>query len=241
MPKKNGIFKIGGNFLDDKKALKNIINQLLELYETKIFDKIVILSGGGKLANFIRFSDETLEIGPDLSHWMAILAMDINGKSISQYAKLNFTMEIYEIKRADRIFSVFLPFSFLKNKDELPHDWEVTSDSIALYLCQEMEFNECYLIKEVDGVLLKNGRLKKNLTTEEYERLKKEKKLIPIKSELKESQPIDQYLTRIIDKFKIPCIILNGNKRKIINFFKSGKKEGTNILFTKLNPRKSAN
>ena len=104
-----------------------------------------------------------------------------------------------------------------------------------------MEFNECYLIKEVNGILLKDGQLKKNITTEEYERLKKEKKLIPIKNKLKESQPIDQYLTRIIDKFKIPCIILNGNKRKIINFFKSGKKEGTNILFTKLNPRKSAN
>jgi aspartokinase-like uncharacterized kinase len=233
----NGIFKIGGKFLENKKSLKNIISQLCELYESKIFNKIVILSGGGNLADFVRFSDKILEIGPDLSHWMAILAMDINGELISQLFKLDIITDIQEIKQLDRIISVFLPFSFLKKKDELPHNWEVTSDSIALYLSREMEFNECYLIKEVDGILLQDGQLIKNLTTKEYEQFKKENKLLPIKNKLKESQPIDQYLPRIIDKYKIPCIILNGNKRNIVDFFNRRNKPEMNTNFTKLNPK----
>jgi 5-(aminomethyl)-3-furanmethanol phosphate kinase len=236
MPK-NGIFKIGGKFLENKISMKNIISQLFELYETKIFNKIVILSGGGNLANFIRLSDKILEIGPDLSHWMAILAMDINGELISHLFKLNVTPDIKKIMQTDRTISVFLPFSFLKKEDELPHDWQVTSDSIALYLCQKMEFNECYLIKEVDGILLQDGQLIKNLTTKEYEQFKKVKKLHPKKNQLKESQPIDQYLPRIIDKFKIPCIILNGNKKNIVNFFNDQNSQDTNTLFTKLNPK----
>jgi len=233
----NGIFKIGGKFLERESALKNVISQLNELYQRQTFNKIVILSGGGRLANFIRLSDKTLEIGPDLSHWMAILAMDINGELISQFSNLNATSDINEIKQVERIFSVFLPFSYLKRKDELPHNWEVTSDSIALYLSREMEFYECYLIKEVDGILLEDGQLKKNLTTDEYERLNKENKLLAIKNKLKRSQPIDQYVPRIIDKFKIPCVILNGNKRNIINFFNPRIKQDTNKLFTKLYPR----
>ena len=233
----NGIFKIGGKFLEKESALKNVISQLNELYQRQIFNKIVILSGGGRLANFIRLSDKTLEIGPDLSHWMAILAMDINGELISQFSNLTATSDINEIKQVERTFSVFLPFSYLKRTDELPHDWEVTSDSIALYLSREMEFYECYLIKEVDGILLKDGQLKKNLTTDEFERLYKEKKLLAIKNKLKGSQPIDNYVPRIIDRFKIPCVILNGNKRNIINFFNSGINQDTNKLFTKLDPR----
>ena len=232
----NGIFKISGKFVQKKSALENIINQLHELYQRQIFNKIVILSGGGRLANFIRISDETLTIGPDLSHWMAILAMDINGELISQLSNLNVTSDINEIKQVERIFSVFLPYSFLKRKDELPHKWEVTSDSIALYICRELAFSECYLIKDVDGILLNDGQLKKNLTTEEYQRLKKEKKLLAILNKLKRSQPIDQYLPSIIDKFKIPCVILNGNKRKIFNFFNLGATQDTNTPFTKLDP-----
>ena len=235
MPR-NGIFKIGGKFLENTNLLKNIIGQLFELYQTKIFNKIVILSGGGKLANFVRFSDKILEIGPDLSHWMAILAMNINGKLISQLFKLDIITDIKEIKQMDRFISVFLPYSFLKKIDELAHNWEVTSDSIALYLCREMGFNECYLIKEVDGILLHDGRLIKNLTTKEYEQFKKEKKLLIIKNKLKESQPIDQYLPRIIDKFRIPCIILNGNERRIANFFNSQNNSDIQALFSKLNP-----
>jgi aspartokinase-like uncharacterized kinase len=99
-----------------------------------------------------------------------------------------------------------------------------------------MEFNECYLIKEVDGILLHDGQLIKNLTTKEYEQFKKEKKLLIIKNKLKESQPIDQYLPRIIDKFKIPCIILNGNERRIANFFNSQNNSDIQALFSKLNP-----
>ena len=150
MTESGAIFKIGGKLLEDEKSLRNIITQLKNLYDSKVFNKIVILSGGGSLANFVRLSDQNLELGPELSHWMAILAMDINGKLISHSSKIEFTTNLKKIEQLKTIITVFLPYSFLREKDVLPHDWQVTSDSIALYLSHVMKFKTCYLIKDID-------------------------------------------------------------------------------------------
>lgn len=237
MVERGGIFKIGGKLFEDEKSLRNIIMQLRDLYDSKIFDKIIIIPGGGKLANFVRLVDQKLELGSDLSHWMAILAMDINGKLISHSSKIKCTTDLKEIEEMETIFTVFLPYSFLRENDMLPHDWQVTSDSITLYLSHVMKFNTCYLIKDVDGILLSDGHLKKNLTTEEYMELKKENKLLNNMERLKKSQPIDNYLPTIIDKFKIPCVVLNGLNKAISNFFNHQIDQEHNAIFTKLNPK----
>ena len=237
MNERGAIFKIGGKLFEDEKSLRNIITQLRDLYTSKILTKIVIISGGGKLANFVRLIDQKLALGPDLSHWMAILAMDINGEFISHYSKIKCTADLKEIEQMKTIFTIFLPYSYLKEEDELPHDWQVTSDSIALYLTHVMKFNACYLIKDIDGILLNDGQLKKVLTTEEYIELKKENKLLNNMERLKESQPIDSHLPTIIDKFKIPCIILNGFNKTISNFFNQHVDKEHPAIFTKLNPK----
>ena len=49
---------------------------------------------------------------------------------------------------------IFGPYNYLSNEDVLPHSWEVTSDSITLFLAYKLKLDVCYLIKDIDGIFL---------------------------------------------------------------------------------------
>ena len=234
------IFKIGGKIFENRNYLNSTISQLTSIYENNIISKIILLAGGGSYANLIRKLDRKFELGDDLSHWMAIYTMDINGKKIGTYfPRISITRRLEDIKKAQRIFTVFLPFRFLKEFDELPHSWAVTSDSIALYLAYKFGITNCFLIKDVDGIISTNNEVLIELTTKEFTKLKSNAKLARLNfdAQKKETTPIDPYLVKIIDNYKIPCIILNGSSSnlRILKFFKitnDQKKIYTKIKFS---------
>jgi len=131
-----------------------------------------------------------------------------------------------------------LPYNYLKKKDELPHSWDVTSDSIAIYIANKLNLNECYLIKDIEGIHNKNNEVIKEISTIQYRELKKSGGLVEIglnQYNLKKSKPIDSYLLTLIDKYKISCILLNGTLKnsRIINYFKNNELE--NQVYTKIN------
>jgi len=220
MQHNKAVFKIGGKILENSKNLECTISQLKKLYEDNTLQKIIIIPGGGSYANFIRSLDKKLVLGDDLAHWMAIFSMDYNGKDL----KL--------------LFPIFLPYNYLKKKDELPHSWDVTSDSIAIYIANKLNLNECYLIKDIEGIHNKNNEVIKEISTIQYRELKKSGGLVEIglnQYNLKKSKPIDSYLLTLIDKYKISCILLNGTLKnsRIINYFKNNELE--NQVYTKIN------
>ena len=50
----SAIFKIGGKILGNSKNLINTIAQFTQLFEDNIINKIILIPGGGLLANFVR-------------------------------------------------------------------------------------------------------------------------------------------------------------------------------------------
>lgn len=223
--------KIGGRILDNTSSLENCLGQMkFLLNKMDILDKIVLIPGGGNYANFVRFLDQRGELTRDYSHWMAITAMEYNGilmckkfpflKYIDRYSDLT-----RRLKSKDKEIITFGPLSFLRENDELPHSWDVTSDSIALFIANKLNCSSCYLLKDVDGIYLKdqaNVRLK--ISTSEYRSFKDNDQLqfFPATNKLKKSQPIDNFLLNLIDKYKIECYILNGVKKsRILHFFRS--------------------
>ncbi|MFX1287347.1 MAG: hypothetical protein ACFFFY_02145, partial [Promethearchaeota archaeon] len=234
------IFKIGGKILENRDYLNSTISQLTSIYEKFLISKIILIAGGGSYANLIRKVDRKFKLGDNLSHWMAIYTMDINGRKIGKYfPRISKTRQFEDIKKAQRIFTVFLPYRFLKESDELPHSWAVTSDSITLYLAHKLGISQCFLIKDVDGIISINNEVLIELTTEEFTKLKSNAKLasLNLDDEKKESKPIDPYLLKIIDKYKIPCIILNGTSSslRILKYFRltdDQKKIYTKIKFS---------
>ena len=131
-----------------------------------------------------------------------------------------------------------MPYEFIKENDKLPHSWDVTSDSISLFIAKELGLTECYLIKDVDGIINKQNQILKEITVDDYKDMKKTNKLLNVQKlgeSLKKSQPIDSYSLELIENYAISCIILNGKAEKhtILDYFI--KLENENSIYTKIN------
>ncbi|MHA1986271.1 MAG: amino acid kinase family protein [Promethearchaeota archaeon] len=222
----SAIFKIGGKILENLEDLKSTISQLTQVYDEGLLNKIIIIPGGGSLANFIRKVYSELQFTEELGHWMGIISMNYNGIELGKkFPEIEVVEDINKLKKIEKIFSIFLPYRFLKEDDKLPQSWDVTSDSITLYLAKELEITHCFLIKDIDGILNKDNLLIKELTTSEYKKMKTSGNLSDFKNtqgELKDqSRPVDSYLFTLIEELKIPCVILNGksNTQRIIDYY----------------------
>lgn len=239
----SAIFKISGQILDNSKNLINTLAQLTQLYEDHVIEKILIILGGGSLANFVREIYSEFKINDELAHWIAIYSMNYNGKILKKkFPHLGIIENLNNFKKEKRIFSVFFPYKEFKRTDPLPHNWNVTSDSIALFCAYKLGLEECFLIKAVDGILDKNDCVVKQLTTSEFRMLKNEGGLAKIydnSPKLKEqTKPVDSYLTEFIDSYKVNSIILNGvsTDLRIITYFTSTNEESkifSRIIFEK--------
>lgn len=224
------LFKIGGRVLEDFGNINSTISQLSYLYEEKLIQKIIIIPGGGSVANFIRKVYNELKFTEELAHWMGIVSMSYNGLELGKkFPKLKIIEEYNELKKLNKTFCIFLPFRFLKENDKLPHSWDVTSDSITLFLAKELRLDECFLIKDIDGILNKKNKVIREMSTIEFRKFKESGKLAEFESidnELKnQTRPIDPFLITLIEKYKISCVILSGksNNQRIVDFFDEQK------------------
>ena len=241
MKDKEALFKIGGKILENSNSIKSTFSQLTQLYEEQILQKIIVIPGGGSFANFVRSLDEALQIGDDLAHWSAIYSMNYNGMMLSRkYPNLETIEDLKTFQDAKQMFCIFLPYRFLREDDTLPHNWDVTSDSIALYVANKLKLSRCFLIKNINGIFNIDKELIKSISTFKYNELKRSNQLeniIESDSNIKHSKPIDSYLLKLIEKYKTPCYILHGgpNNQRIVEFFNSAipneKKTYTKIRY----------
>jgi hypothetical protein len=226
------LVKIGGKILENQNDLFFTINQLKTLvFKKKILNKVIIITGGGSYANFIRLIDKKLNIGDDLAHWGAILAMEWNSiKLHNQFPEIPLFLQLSELSdylkknSKERQMLIFQSFSFLYKEDILPHSWKVTSDSIAIHIASKLGLGKCFLIKDIDGILDNNNKVIKELTIKQYHDFKKAKKIAKIPSKfknLKKETPIDSYSLKLLKKNKMQFIILNGSRpnSRIIQYF----------------------
>jgi len=227
MKYKEAVFKIGGKILENSNNIKSTFSQLTQLFDKEILQKIIVIPGGGTFANFVRSLDEVLQIGDDLAHWIAIYSMNYNGIILNgKYPNLETVEDLKTFQDAKQMFCIFLPYSFLREDDNLPHNWDVTSDSIALYVANKLKLSQCFLIKNIDGIFNIDKELIKSISTFKYNELKSSNQLdniIENDSNVKKSKPIDSYLLKLIEKYKTPCYILNGgpSNQRIVEFFNS--------------------
>ncbi|MFX1450046.1 MAG: hypothetical protein ACFFCM_04325, partial [Promethearchaeota archaeon] len=113
---------------------------------------------------------------------------------------------------------------YLLELDELPHSWDVTSDSIAVYLANKLKINTVILIKDVDGLYTADP--KKNHNAQLIRSIKS--------SELDKYREscVDRALRDYIEKYKIVVYLLNGNFPDRIRQILNGK----NTIYSKITP-----
>jgi aspartokinase-like uncharacterized kinase len=141
------IVKIGGGLLAAVDDLDRVLAALATLARSC---GVLVVPGGGPFADAVRSVDRRVGLGDHAAHWMAVLAMD-------QYAHLlaarlpaasivSTLAETVTALEARRI-PVLAPSRWLLEEDPLPHNWDVTSDSIAAWIAAVSGAREIVLVK----------------------------------------------------------------------------------------------
>lgn len=154
----DAVLKLGGSLLPDP-ALPNLLQVLVEAAKTR---GLVVVPGGGPLADAVRDACEQQQPGESAAHWMAILAMDQFAHllaGLAPAARLTTdAREIATVARQGRL-AILAPFAWLRAEDPLPHGWHVTSDSLAAWLAGQLQARRLVLLKSVEGISDANGAL----------------------------------------------------------------------------------
>lgn len=114
---------------------------------------VLVVPGGGEFADLVRKVDVEYSLSDDASHWMAVLAMDQYAYYLSDMTGIPLTSDFSDREG----IRIALPYEMLRKKDDLPHSWDVTSDTIAAWIAH---MTGSLLIKatDVDGII-KDGTL----------------------------------------------------------------------------------
>ncbi len=190
------VVKIGGSLFPE------YVDDIIDILK-KSKEDVLLVNGGGELANKLRGYDLKYHYSSDTSHWMAIRCMDIIGCLIADKHEDVVTITSLdcadEVIKMDRI-PLLLTYDLLKKKDPLAHDWSVTSDSIACWVASQLNA-KLLILTNVDGIY--NGDI-----------WKKNKKLIEKISAnellIFEETSVDKCLPKLLIKYHLDCFVVNG-------------------------------
>ncbi|ABE52235.1 amino acid kinase [Methanococcoides burtonii] len=197
------VLKLGGSLIDRSSELIKAISDHFAATEGNM--QVIIVPGGGIFADTIRRISKEYSLTEKAAHWMAIAAME-------QYAHLLEDLSsIPTIENTSNInanVSILLPYRLLKDTDELPHSWDVTSDTIAAWVAQRMSAR---LVKatDVDGIF-NNGKMIEEITLKELE--------------VMGETCADRMLSTMLIKHGMECVIVNGDHPERVIAAIEGKK-----------------
>ena len=197
------VVKVGGSLAAYPEKLKALCAKLSEVSKKH---KLIVVPGGGEFADTVRALDKRFNLSPAVSHRMAILGMDQYGFLLSHLLPdscvVNRLEKVQETLDLGKL-PVFLPSNFLLNKDQLENSWDVTSDSIAVYIAGQLHASKVLLVTDVDGVYtcdpkkFSDAKLISKLSAKEL--LKMNKKT-----------SVDRFLPKLLLQLQIECFVVNG-------------------------------
>ena len=113
---------------------------------------IVVVPGGGALADEVRACQSRLGFGDRAAHRMALLAMDQLAWAVAglrQGFVVGGTEQDLSAALARGSVAVWAPYALIAERTDLEESWRLTSDSLALWLAVRIGAARCYLIKSI--------------------------------------------------------------------------------------------
>jgi len=135
------IVKLGGS-LYNTPELPHWLNVLADYSQQQ---SIIIVPGGGPFADHVRQAQSLYQFNDHAAHHMALIAMKQFGlllAALEPRCQL-FTSNMTTIPR----LSVWLTDDSLLLETELKHSWDISSDSLALWLANKVTAQQLILIK----------------------------------------------------------------------------------------------
>jgi (4-(4-[2-(gamma-L-glutamylamino)ethyl]phenoxymethyl)furan-2-yl)methanamine synthase len=141
------VVKVGGSLLAHPEALNRVMDAVVDASRRH---RVLVVPGGGPLADTVRHVDRALHLSADAAHWMAVRAIDqlaeVLADRCAPAAVVTDAYEIREVLRASKV-PVLAPHRWLRDADALPHSWDATSDSVAAWVAGELGARRLVLVK----------------------------------------------------------------------------------------------
>ena len=113
---------------------------------------IVVVPGGGALADEVRACQTKLGFGDPAAHRMALLAMDQLAWAVAGL-RSGFVVGATEAELRGALergqVGVWAPYASIAERTDIEESWRITSDSLALWLAGQLGARRCYLIKSI--------------------------------------------------------------------------------------------
>jgi 5-(aminomethyl)-3-furanmethanol phosphate kinase len=190
------VMKVGGSLFD---RVPWVTEQLLLRNSP-----VLLVPGGGPFKEMV----QRLSAPDSAAHWMAIAAMEQYGWHIAAHG----------IPMVDRPVcptgpTLLLPYCVLRDRDPLPHSWNITSDTIAAWVAATLGL-ELVLLKSVDGIFC-NGVLQESV------------------SQVCTCNEVDPALIPFVLKHRVRTTVLNGRNPDVITAFLDGKAGRGTVIDTR--------
>ncbi|HET6424404.1 MAG TPA: hypothetical protein VFG20_12015 [Planctomycetaceae bacterium] len=147
---KTVVLKLGGSLYD----LPDLGQRIATLVEQHAEHRFLIFPGGGDAADLVRGWQQRFRWDDERSHSVALASLDLNATMLAHV--LHRGLMAYDHEHAEaawqqRACPVLAPTQFLRLHDfgDLPHDWTVTSDSLAAWTAVRWPAEELWLCKSV--------------------------------------------------------------------------------------------
>jgi dihydroneopterin aldolase len=113
---------------------------------------IVVVPGGGALADEVRASQSRLGFGDAAAHRMALLAMDQLAWAVAGLRpgfEVGDTEDALRGSLAGGRVAVWAPYALVADRADIPQSWTMTSDSLALWLARRLSAERVFVIKSI--------------------------------------------------------------------------------------------
>ena len=132
------VVKVGGSLYDHP-----YLGPGLRAYLESLAGPVLLVPGGGPVADAVRRLDRTHRLGEEAAHWLALRALSVAAA----------LLEAVALRSASRL-RVLDCYAFAvedeARPDHLPHTWDVTTDSLAARAAAVLGAERLILLKSVD-------------------------------------------------------------------------------------------
>ena len=150
MPSPVSVLKVGGSLAADPPRLTRLLGQIAAEAE----GAAVIVPGGGPFAHTVRTAQSSLGFSNTLAHRLAIDAMEQMAeifRALEPRLLLAASLEAVDATLRAKGVPVWFPRELREGHPDIPESWDVTSDSLALWLATRIGAARCVLVKSANA------------------------------------------------------------------------------------------
>lgn len=160
------VVKLGGSLL----RLDDWAQRFAEWHAIESPARTILIVGGGKLADCVRDYDRRFALGEEASHWLCIRTLSLHAEMAEVLLRrvvssVQLARRFEQLVKIDaRSVAVFDPERFLRELEGnlpgecLPHNWDVTTDSIAARVAECLDADELVLLKSAVPTATDDGK-----------------------------------------------------------------------------------